>query len=375
MNRELGHRFLTPVPLSRAERGDYSGNRTSAISEISVIAGSRRRVRTDAACRSTRRKLIFALASAFVTPLASAQQAGKVWRIGFLSSSSAAAYATRVEALKAGLRDLGYAEGRNLVIEFRWAEGKYEQLPALAAELVGLKVDVIVTHGTPGGQAAMKATTTIPIVAFAVSDPVATGLVASLRQPGGNLTGLMFFVQELNEKRLELVREVFPAARRVAILANAANESMKPIVPALESAAKRLKLEFRRFDVRAAEEFADAFSAMAAWRADAVVPIDDSMLIANDRAIADLSARRKIPAIGWNELAERGGLLAYGVDFIDLSRRSASYVDRIFKGAKPADLPVDRSTKYELVINMKTVKALGVKLPQAVLVRADSVIE
>jgi ABC-type uncharacterized transport system substrate-binding protein len=326
---------------------------------------------------TTRRQLVLAIGGgALAAPLAAfAQQKGKVWRIGFLSSASESSYAHRIEALRAGLRDLGYVEGKNLLVEFRWAEGKYERLPEFAAELVRLKVDILMTHGTPGAQAAKKATNTIPIIVMAVSDPVATGLVASLRQPGGNLTGLMFFVQELNEKRLELVREVFPKARRVAILANADNESMKPIIPALEIAAKALKLEFRRFDVRAPAEFGDAFSAMAAWRADALVPIEDAMLIANDRGIVDESAKKKLPVIGWNEIAEKGGFLAYGVDFVDISRRSASYVDRILKGAKPADLPVDRSTKYELVINMKTVKALGIKLPQSVLVRADRVIE
>jgi putative ABC transport system substrate-binding protein len=324
-----------------------------------------------------RRELLIALGLA---PLAAAlaahaQQKGKVWRLGFLSSASASAYAYRVEALRAGLRDLGYVEGRNISIEFRWAEGNYERLHAFAAELVRLKVDIILTHGTPGAQAAKKATTSIPIIVSAISDPVATGLVASLRRPGGNLTGLMFFTQELNEKRLELVREVFPNARRIAILANPDNASMKPIIPALESAAKVLKFEFRRFDVRRPAEFGEAFSAMATWRAEAIVPIEDAMLLANDRELVDQAARRNVPIIGWNEIAEKGGLLAYGVDFVDISRRSASYVDRILKGANPGELPVDRSTKYELVINMKTVKSLGVKLPQSVLVRADRVIE
>jgi putative ABC transport system substrate-binding protein len=324
-----------------------------------------------------RRELLIALGLA---PLAAAlaahaQQKDKVWRVGFLSSASASAYAYRVEALRAGLRDLGYVEGRNISIEFRWAEGNYERLHAFAAELVRLKVDIILTHGTPGAQAAKKATTSIPIIVSAISDPVATGLVASLRRPGGNLTGLMFFTQELNEKRLELVREVFPNARRIAILANPDNASMKPIIPALESAAKVLKFEFRRFDVRRPAEFGEAFSAMATWRAEAIVPIEDAMLLANDRELVDQAARRNVPIIGWNEIAEKGGLLAYGVDFVDISRRSASYVDRILKGANPGELPVDRSTKYELVINMKTVKSLGVKLPQSVLVRADRVIE
>ena len=325
----------------------------------------------------SRRILLVALGlGALATPLAAfAQQKGKVWRIGFFGPGSAAANQHRIEALKAGLRDLGYVEGKNIAIEFRWADGNYERLSGLAAELVRLKVDVIVTHGTPGILAVKQATATIPIVMATVSDPVATGLVAGLRQPGGNVTGVMFFTQELNEKRMELVREIFPKARRVAILANPDNDSMKPIIPALEVAAKALKLEFRRFDVRGLAEFENAFSAMAAWRADAVIAVDDPMLIANDKGIVEQSSKRRLPLIGWKEIAEGGGFLGYGVDYPDMFRRSASYVDRILKGARPADLPVERSTKFELVINVKTVNALGVKLPQSVLVRADRVIE
>ena len=325
----------------------------------------------------TRRKLFIAFglgALAEALP-AFAQQKGKVWRIGFLGPATAAANAQRIEALRAGLRELGYVEGKNIAIDFRWAEGKYERLPELAAELVRLKVDIIVTHGTPGSLAAKKATATIPIVIATISDPVATGVVASLRQPGGNVTGLMFFTQELNEKRLEMIREVFPNAKRVAILTNADNASMKPMMPALEATGKALRLEVRRFDVRGPDDFEKAFSAMLAARADAVVPIEDAMMLANDKVIAAHALKRRLPLVGWNEVAEKGGVLAYGVNFPDMFRRSASYVDRIFKGANPADLPMERSTKFELVINMKTVKALGVKLPQSVLVRADRVIE
>ena len=324
----------------------------------------------------TRRKFLVTLAAGAISaPAAYAQKPPKVARIGFLGATSAAASQGRIEGLKAGLRDLGYIEGKNLLIEFRWADGKYERLSELAAELVRLKVDVLVTHGTPGILAAKQATTTLPIVMATVSDPVATGLVASLRQPGANVTGVMFFTQELNEKRLEMVREVFPKARRVAILANPENDSMKPIIPALEVAAKALKLEFRRFDVRGPEEFEKAFAAMVAARADVVVAIEDAMLIANSKGIVEHASKRRLPLIGWNEVADNGGFLSYGVNFPDMFRRSASYVDKILKGARPADLPVERSTKFELVINMKTAKALGVKLPQSVLVRADRVIE
>lgn len=326
-----------------------------------------------------RRKLLIAFgAGGLVAPLSCfAQQKDRVWRIGYVGLASAIGPVTqaRLEGLKAGLRDLGYVEGRNLAIEFRWAEEKYERLPALFGELIRLKVDVIVTHGTPGIRAAKQATAMIPIVMATVSDPVATGLVASLRQPGGNVTGVMFFTQELNEKRMEMVKEVFPKARRVAVLANPLNDSMKPIIPALEVAAKALKLEFRRFDARGPEEFEAAFSAMAAWRADALLAIEDAMLIANSRMLVEHASKRRLPLIGWNEIADAGGFLSYGVNFPEMYRRAAYFVDRIFKGAKPAELPVERSTKFELVINMKTVKALGVKLPQSVLVRADRVIE
>ena len=325
---------------------------------------------------SRRRNLIILLGAAALAPRTlRAQQPAKIRRIGFLGSATAATTAHRVEALKAGLRDLGYVEGKNIAIEFRWADGKYERLPELAAELVRLKMDVIITHGTPGALAVKQATTTIPIVIALISDPVATGVVASLRQPGGNVTGLMFFTQELQEKRLEMIREVLPGARRVAILTNADNTSIQPMIPPLEAAGKTLKLEVRRFDVRGPVDFEKAFSAMVAARADAVVPIDDAMLIANDQAIADHAAKRRLPLVAWKEATEKGGFLAYGVDFPDMFRRSASYVDRIFKGSKPGDLPVERSTKFELVINMKTTRALGLKLPQSVLVRADRVIE
>ena len=326
---------------------------------------------------NTRRKLLIALgAGALTAPLSSiAQPPPKIRRIGFLGSATAAANVQRMDALRAGLRDLGYIEGKNIAIEYRWADGKYERLPELAAELVRLKVDIIVTHGTPGSLAAKQATSTIPIVIALISDPVATGIVASLRQPGGNITGLMFFTQELQEKRLELIRQVLPGAKRVAILTNADNASIKAMIPPLEAVGKVLKLEVRRFDVRGPADFEKAFEAMVAARVDAVVPIDDAMLIANDQAIANQAAKRRLPLVAWNEAVEKGGFLAYGVDFPDMFRRSASYVDRIFKGSRPADLPVERSTKFELVVNMKTTKALGIKLPQSVQVRADRVIE
>ncbi|HKA43146.1 MAG TPA: ABC transporter substrate-binding protein [Burkholderiales bacterium] len=319
---------------------------------------------------------MLALGAGAIVPLISfAQRQGKLRRIGFLGPAALSATAHRVEGLRAGLRELGYVEGKNIAIEFRFADGKYERLPELAAELVRLKVDLIVTHGTPATQAAQQATATIPIVIATITDPVASGVVASLRQPGKNVTGVMVFTQELNEKRLEMLRQVFPNAKRVAILANADNVSMKSLAPALEATGKALKLEVKRFDVRSPDEFEKAFSAMAAARVDAVVPIEDAMLFTNDQALADQAAKRRLPLIAWKEAAEKGGFLAYGVDFPDMFRRSASYVDRILKGARPADLPMERSTKFELLVNMKTARSLGIKLPQSVLVRADRVIE
>ena len=327
---------------------------------------------------NTRRRIVLALgAGALAAPLASfaQQQAAKIARIGFLGTASASGWASRVEALRAGLRDLGYVEGKNIVIEFRWAKEKYDQLPDLAAELVRLKVDVLVTGGTPGTLAAKRATTTIPIVMAVSGDAVASGLVASLARPGGNITGSTFFVQELYAKRLELLKEAVPRITQVAVLLNPDNPASLTNIKQMEIAAKSMKVELQRFEVRGPNEFEGAFSAMAKRRVDAVEITDDPMLIVNARAIADLAAKKRLPSIGFKEYAEAGGLKAYGVNLLDMWRRAAYFVDRILKGTKPGDLPVEQPTKFELVINMKTAKALGIKLPPSILVRADRVIE
>ena len=327
---------------------------------------------------NNRRKLIVALgAGALAAPLGSlAQQKGKVWRIGFLGAATASGSARRVEALRAGLRDLGYVEGKNIVIDFRWAEGNYERLPQLAAELVRLKVDVLVTAGTPSILAAKSATTTIPIVMASGGDPVATGLVTSLARPGGNVTGMAGFSPELMVKRLELLKDVFPRARQVAVLFNPDNPShIKISLPVMDAAAKSLKLELHQFGARGPSEFESAFAAMAKRRVDAVVTSQDSMLTDNAGAIANLAAKMRLPSVGFPEFAEAGGLMAYGVNRVEFFRRAAYFVDRILKGARPGDLPVEQATRFETVLNLKSAKALGLQFPQAVLARADRVIE
>ncbi len=326
-----------------------------------------------------RRKLIVVLgADIFATSLTClAQQLPvKVYRIGLLGVASAATYARQVEALRAGLRELGYIEGKNLEIEFRWAGGRLDQLPGLAAELVRLKVDIIVTSGA-GNRVAKQATTTIPIVmAASGGDPVRTGLVASLARPGGNITGSSSFGPEIDAKRLELIKEALPRIRRVAVLVNSSNpEAKQGTLSTMEVTAQALKLELQQFGVSGPSEFENIFLAMTKRRVEAVTTQNDTMLVANAGAVATLAARHRIPSIGSTEVAEAGGLMAYGVNFPALWRRVAYFVDRIFKGAKPADLPVEQASRFEMLVNLKTAKALGIKIPQSVLVQATKIIE
>ena len=309
-----------------------------------------------------------------LAPLAEAQPA-KVARIGFLAPTSASSNPERVEALWAGLRDLGYVEGKNIVIEFRWAEGKFDRLPDLAAELVRLKVDVIVTATTPGIRAAKNATTTIPIVMATSGDPVGFGFVASLARPGGNVTGSSLFAPELSAKRLELLKETLPRAQRVAVLLNPDNSINERNLPAMERTARSLKVGLQRFEVRRPNEFKDVFSAMAKQRVDAVALPEDDFLNANRSGIAELAAKQRLPSIGRKDFAEAGGLIGHGVNFPDLYRQAAIFVDKILKGAKPADLPIEQPTKFELIVNMKTARTLGLTIPQSVLARADQIIE
>jgi putative ABC transport system substrate-binding protein len=315
----------------------------------------------------------------FVAPLAGhAQTAGKVHRIGFLAAASSSdRWIQRFfEAFRTGLTKLGYVEGQNIAIESRWAGGKYERLPGLAAELVRLRVDVIVTAVVPAIRAAKEATRTIPVVMAAVVDPVATGLVASLARPGGNITGLSVMSPELVGKQLEMLRELAPKASRVAVLWNPANPGNPPQLRAAELAARGLGMRLQLLEARSPREIEDAFAAMARERAAALVVLVDILLGDQRARIANLAVSHRLPAVyGLTEHVEAGGLMAYAPSFVDTYRRAASYVDKILRGANPGDLPVEQPTQFELVINLKTAKALGLTIPPSLLGRADEVIE
>ena len=316
-----------------------------------------------------------ALLAAAVASFAQTPQA-KIPRIGFLGVATPAAWAPRIDAFRAGLRDLGYVEDKNIVIEFRFAEGQYDRLPALAAELVRLKVDVIVTHSVPGALAAKEATATIPIpvVMTNVGDAVERGIVASLARPGGNITGDTFFAPELAAKRLEVLKEAIPRVRRVAILVNPDNPGPARL-QAMEKTAKALEVTLVRFDARGPDELNGIFAAMVKERVDSLAVVEDPALIPANKQIAELAVKQRLPSIGFIEYVEAGGLFGYGVNFLALYRRAPVFVDKILKGAKPADVPIERPTTFNFVINLKTAKALGLTIPQSVLLRADEVIE
>jgi putative ABC transport system substrate-binding protein len=328
---------------------------------------------------NTRRRIVLALlAGALAAPLASfAQQPqGTVPRIGFLISETLSSQASRVEALRSGLRDLGYVEGKSIAIEVRSADGRYDRLPELAAELTRLKVDVLVAFGIKAVVAAKHATTTIPIVVPATaSDLVAMGLISSLARPGGNITGSAMFGPETAAKQVELFKEAVPRITRVAVLLNPANAARGVILQSMRATANSLKLELQQFEVRTPKEFGRTFSAMKRGRVDALAVSQDTLFGSNASEIADRAARQRLPSTGNKEFAEAGGLIGYGANNAELYRRGAYFVDRILKGTKPADLPVEGPTRFELVVNMKTAKALGIKIPQSILIRADKVIE
>ena len=308
-----------------------------------------------------------------------AQPMAKVARIGYLGVDLAADDPRTRKAFLQGLRDLGYVEGRNVLIEYRDAKGKPERFPALAAELVALKVDVIVTGGTPAAQAAKQATTTIPIVMATAADAVGSGLVASLVRPGGNITGTSWLGPELVGKRLQLLKEVVPRITRVAVLWHPGAQgerTLKEMLEETEVAGRALGVRLQFLEARSPNDFGTVFSAMTRERAGALIIIPSGMLTTERRRIVDLAAKNRLPAMYYfREFVDAGGLMSYGVSFPDLYRRAATFVDKILKGAKPAELPVEQPTKFELVINLKTAKALGLTIPQSVLIRADHVIQ
>ncbi len=310
-------------------------------------------------------------------PFAQAQQPKKVPRIGFLSQVSPELYSHLYSAFLQGLRDLGYIEGKNIAIEARWAEGKTERLPELAAELVRLKPDLIVsTGGTVTALAAKKATTTIPIVFTAGGDLVKVGLIASLARPGGNLTGLSILTTELGVKRLELLKETFPKVRRVAVMGNPVNPVFAIQLSEVQAAAKPLALQLQILEARDPKDFEPAFSAMTERGAGALLVLSDAVLNAHRERIANLAMKSRLAAIyEFKEFVEAGGLMSYGTNIVDVYRRVAKYVDKILKGAKPGELPVEQPLNFEFFINLKTAKQIGVTIPPNVLARADRVIK
>jgi putative ABC transport system substrate-binding protein len=324
-----------------------------------------------------RRDTVLALLALGAAPLtAEAQQAGKVHRIGFLGNSTAALEANLVGPFREGLRDLGYVEGRNVLIEYRWAEGKYERFPALIGELVALKVDVIVTAGTPATLAVKKATTSIPLVMVAVGDPVGTGILRSLSRPGGNITGLTSIAPELEGKRLELLREVIPNVSHIAVLWNPDNPFHVGSLKETRAAAQVLGIKLQLLGMRVSEEFPATFAAILRERPGALLVLADRLFLHNRARIVDFEAEHRLPGVyAYRELVEVGGLMSFGPSYADMHRRAAYFVDRILKGVKPADLPVEQPTKFELVINLKTAKARGLTIPQSILIRADEVIQ
>jgi putative ABC transport system substrate-binding protein len=310
-------------------------------------------------------------------PLAAeAQPAGRVYRIGFLGNSTAALEANLVGPFREGLRDFGYVEGRNVLIEYRWAEGKYDRFPALIGELLALKVAVIVTAGTPATLAVKKATTSVPLVMLAVGDPVGTGIVPSLSHPGGNITGSTAISTEMDAKRLELLREVVPSVSYIALLWNAGSPLQVLAEKQVQAAAQVLRMRVLSLGVKTEEEIKSALAVMARERPDALLVLADRLLLHHRGLIMDFATRHRLPGVhAYRELVEAGGLMSFGPSYADMHKRAAYFVDRILKGAKPGDLPVERPLTFELVINLKTARALGLTIPQSLPLRADQVIE
>jgi ABC-type uncharacterized transport system substrate-binding protein len=336
-----------------------------------AIGNSKRR-------KSVKKKpLVWLLVIFFVAnvSIAQAQQPTKILRIGYLDAVSLSLNAARIEAFRLGLRELGYVEGKNIIIEWRSADGKPDRLPALVAELIGLKVDVIVSAGGSVTRPAKEATATIPIVMTNDNDPVGNGFVASLARPGGNITGLSNFAPELSGKRLEILREVVPGLSRVAVLGASTGPIMAPVIREIELAASAFKLQLQNLEVLDSKDIATAFRAANKGRAQAVLTLGSAILVSQRAQIIDLAVKNRLPATYHSSLfVETGGLMFYGVNLLDLDRRAATYVDKILKGRTPADLPVEQPMKFEFIVNLKAAKQIGLTIPPNVLVRADKVI-
>lgn len=308
--------------------------------------------------------------------IAEAQEGKKISRIGFLGNSTAALEANLVGPFRQGLRDLGYIEGKNILIEYRWAEGKYERFPELIDELIHLKVEIIVTAGTPASLAVKKATTSIPLVMIAVGDPVGTGLIASLAHPGGNVTGLTSIAADLEGKRLELLREVVPTLSHVAVFWNPASPFQVVAEKEVQAAAQLFRIKVLSLGVQAPEQFDNAFAKIRRHRPEALNVLADRLFLHNRARIMDFAVQNRLPGVhAYVELVEAGGLMSYGPSYPGMHRRAAYFVDRILKGTKPADLPVEQPAKFELVINLKAAKKIGVTVPPLVLYRANKIIK
>jgi len=300
----------------------------------------------------------------------------KLPSVGFMGNSTAVLEANLVGAFRDGLRELGYEQGRNIVIEYRWAEGDYERFPALVAELIAAQVDVIVTAGTPAALAVKKATSTVPLVMVAVGDPVGTGLVSNLARPGGNLTGLSSVAPDLEGKRLDILRQIVPTLSRVAVFFNSLNPFHVISIKNAQSAAQVMGIKLQLHDIRETEDLDAAFAAIRNERPDALLILADRVFLHNRKPIMDFTEEQSLPNVNaYKELVETGGLISYGPSYEDMHKRAAIYVDKILKGANPADLPIEQPAKFTFIINLKAAKTLGVIVPPSLLALADNVIE
>lgn len=322
-----------------------------------------------------RREFLSIVGAAAVFPLAARAQQ-RIFRIGFMGNSTAALEVNLVNSFRDGLRELGYEEGRNIVIEYRWADGKYDRFPALVAELLAAKPDVIVTAGTPAALAVKKGTTTVPLVMVAVGDPVGTGLVPSLARPGGNLTGLSSIAPDLEGKRLALLRQVVPSLSHVAMFINSLNPFHAVSVRQAMAAAQALGIRLEPHDVRKSEDLDRAFAMVRKERPDALLILADRVFLHNRQRMVDFTHELRLPNVNaYTELVDAGGLMSYGPSYENLHKRAAIYVDKIFKGAKPAELPIEQPTSFTFIVNLKAANMLGVTVPPTLLSLADRIIE